>query len=403
MNKFSATVALLGLGLSAAHAQVGPLDARNNLSDVANPTTSLRNLGGAPLAAFSPIFGTGADGALSCSSGTTTLTRDMNYTNVTVSGSCQIKTNSFWIRANGTCDLTNAGAGAIQNSATNPGNSAVGATGATLVSPGYGIGTLPFLAVAGATGGTGNTTTGNNPTISVTTVPFGLSTGTPGAGGKGGNGTSSGAAGLNGVMPNSFNTLLSQVPPLLTIPYGGNSATQNIISPSFLGGPGGQGGGDGTNAGGGGGSPGYGGGFLGLACAAINRGASTAVAALQAKAANGGNGGNAAGGNAGGGAGAGGSTGGVIYVVTETLLGSLATNALDASGGNGGAGGNGAGTGIGGTGGTGGGGGSIFVHVIGSTPSYTQKTASGAGAAATTATTTAGTAGGAGFVQQGNL
>lgn len=67
-------------------------------------------------------FGGGTDGNLTISSGTTTLTRDTYYNNVTISGTAQIVTNGFRLFISGTLDLINASANAITANGGNGGN-----------------------------------------------------------------------------------------------------------------------------------------------------------------------------------------------------------------------------------------------------------------------------------------
>ncbi len=343
-------------------------------------------------------FGTGADGNVSLSSGTTTITRDMHYANLTLSGTAVLKTNSFRVYVSGTLDIQNAGAGAIQ--ANGPAsNNATTAAGVYAASPTNG--TLAWANFPLFTSGAGNTTTGTNPTVSVTLTPFGTS-GPGGKGGNGGNGVSAGGTGANGQSINGAGSQPIGVLPSFFFAPTFNAPFSSAVFPSLYGGPGAQGGGDGTFAGGGGGGGGVGGGPLFIAARYIIRGASTAANCLQANGADGGIGANGLGGNAGGGGGGGGGSGGMGYIVTEALLGSTATNAFQALGGTGGLGGNGSGTGKGGNGGAGGGAGSFFLNVL-STPSYTYTQAYNAGTAGSTTSTSTGAAGGAGYNLQVNL
>ena len=61
------------------------------------------------------LFGTGADGNVTISSGTTTLTRDMLYNNLTLSGTGKINTAGFKIFVSGTLDISAAGAQATES------------------------------------------------------------------------------------------------------------------------------------------------------------------------------------------------------------------------------------------------------------------------------------------------
>jgi hypothetical protein len=347
------------------------------------------------------LFGTGADGAVTISSGTTTLTRDAQYTNLTLSGSGAINTNGYRVFVSGTLDISVAAAGAIQYNST-VGNNASGATGGATANFGNIGGTAPGIGYVSNSGGTGNTTTGTAGSNSVATVAFSWSCGQSGAGGAGGAGVSVGATGISGTIVNSAALTFNSISLSFIQPWGGNNYVPGIILPSVAGGGGGQGGGDGTNAGGGGGSPSFGAGMVYVSARFINRGASTAVGAIQAKSGAGGNGANGVGGTAGGGGGGGAGTGGTVIIITESLLGATATNAIDVSGGAGGNGGNSPATNKGGTGGRGGGSGSFFIHNL-SAATYTAYSPFINGSFATTATTTTGTTGGAGATARGNL
>ena len=60
-------------------------------------------------------LGDGSDGNATISSGTTTLSRDMFYNNLTINGTGSIDTNNFKIFIKGVLDLTAAPVAAIQN------------------------------------------------------------------------------------------------------------------------------------------------------------------------------------------------------------------------------------------------------------------------------------------------
>ena len=345
------------------------------------------------------LFGTGSDGTVACSSGTTTLTQDMQYTNLTISGSCQIKLNGWHLYVSNLLDISQAPAGAIQASGT-AGSNASGATGGGATTTPV-VGELPWAFYTIGTGGTGNTTTGTNPTQSFAAVPYGVA-GQGGAGGTGGTSTSAGASGLVGQTLNGAGYAPKGATPTFALaqPFPAGGFTYPVqITAGLYGGPGGQGGGDAINAGGGGGGPGMPGGFAFISARFINRGASTAVGAIQAKGAAGGNG---AGGNAAGGGAGGAGSGGAVYLVFEALQGASASNALDASGGTGGTGGNGVGTGKGGAGGTGGGGGAVFLNNL-SAGTYSATQSFSAGTAGSTTSTSTGAAGGAGVTVQVGL
>ena len=359
----------------------------------------------------SPLFGTGADGTVTISSGVTTLSRDMHYANLTLSGTGAINANGFRIFVSGTADFSAAATGAIFASGA-AGAAASGATaGIAATITGYG-GTVPVTPLVNGAGGAGSTTTGTA-SAAAASIVVGLG-GIGGQGGSGGASTSAGgAAGAGGVI---YNTLLLPAPaPSLTAVSGLNA----FVEGALFGSGGGGGGGDATNSGGGGGGGG------GPACTVqiyarvIQRGANTNTSIISAKGGAGGAGAAAVGGSAAGGGGGGGGGGGAIYIVTESLLGSAIANALDVSGGNGASGGNGLGTGKGGAGGTGGATGRVHVITLnpasvgttanvanGGTVSgttYGYSAASAVGTAGSTTSTTTGGAGGAGAAMKVGL
>ena len=344
------------------------------------------------------VFGTGADGATTINSGTTTLTRDMHYTNLTLSGTGVLNTNGWCVYASGTLDISSAPAGAIIMNGAAGGNASA-ATGGTFSSASASAsGPAGVRSNSGPNGGTGVGTQGTAPT-QITT----------GFGGDGGSGAAGGASGT----PNAGGGQLAGVAVVvrLATPYIGqiptNTAWNVSVSPrafgaSMAGSPGSAGGGDNVNAGGGGGAGGNSAGFVSLRAAVINRGGSTAAGAIQAKGGTGGNGGNGVAGTAGGGGGSGGGAGGIIDILAGTLIGSTATNALDVSGGAGGTGGNGLSTGKGGNGGNQGNSGLTQVLVL-SPASFTTNSANAAGQAGSTTATATGAAGGTTTVTRSNL
>lgn len=294
------------------------------------------------------FWGDGSDGDVTISSGTTTLTRDMYYNNLTISGTGSLATAGWRVFVLRTLDLTGAPAGAIScNGAT--GNNGVAYTGGaakTRAATNWDVG-----ATSGA-GCNGNAAGGASTTL---TYMGGL-------GGTGGAATQAGGA-ANGTA------LVQRIVPLpvtyLTVAavYGG-------------GGSGGGGGGSGVNSGGG--SGGTGAPPLYLYAATIARGGSTATAAIQAIGGTGGTAGSSA--NSGGGGGGG---GGAIFIVCSRLTGSPATNAISAAGG---PGGTGIGIGVGGKGGAGG-----CVMIANMAAGSISNTTGSAGS--TSGSTTGGTAG----------
>ncbi len=299
------------------------------------------------------LFGDGSDGDVSISSGTTTLTRDMYYHNLTISGTGVIETAGCRIFVSGTLDISAAPTLAIRRSPNSGSNGSLpgGANGGSILgalSVGGGMaGTAGGAGVASgtATAGTnGTNATGNQ-------ASGGAAAGA--AGGNGGTG-SSGAGGNGGSVPASNQFPFRRLGPDL---IRGTTILTSVISGS-AGGGGGNGNGTQTGAGGGGG--GSAGPVIGIWANTIKRGGSTAASAISAIGGNGGNGGAAISSNCGGGGGGGGGPGGWVFIAYRALTGSTATNCIDASGGTGGNGGNGGGSsGLGGDGGIGGGGGTI--------------------------------------------
>lgn len=347
------------------------------------------------------LFGTGADGAVTISSGTTTLTRDVHYTNLTISGTGKLYTNGSTIYGTGTFDLTNAPAQAVY-SAVGTGNNASGATGGGAASTNQGYSVPGFSqGVAGVNGTTAAGTAG-----AVNSRTYGLG-GDGGAGGAGGAGTNAaGAASTTNTFVARYNNMpIPGGAKLLYLGSASNTAgagTNWVLFAAQGGSSGGAGGGDGTNTGGGSGSGGPSGGSISIRFSVINRGGATAASAIQALGGPAGAGGNSSAGNTGGGAGGGGGGGGEIEIIVGSLAGTVATNALDVSGGVGGAGGNGFGTGKGGNGGNGGNGGIMKVLVL-NPVSYTVNSANTAGTAGSTTVTATGAAGGAGATVRANL
>jgi hypothetical protein len=324
-------------------------------------------------------FGTGADGTLTISSGTTTITRDMHYNNLTINGTGSLATNGFRVYVNNVLDISAAPANAIVAtplaSTTIPGTSPVAAGG------------TPTTTTGGA-GGNGSSTW------------FALA-GSGATGGVGGAGTSAAGAAGGVTVAGQYVKWPGLATPPLQLTGNTNGLLQVNINTGSSGG--GAGGGDGTNQGGSGGTAGTAGGGVIVAAFRVYRTGSTATAAISAKSTVvGGNGTASVSGNTGGGGGGGGGTGGLIWLLIGALSGSTATNCCDVSGTAGGAGGNGLGSGKGGTGGTGGASGCVqIINIAAST--FTSSTQGAAGSAATTASTTTGTAGGAAATLQVSL
>lgn len=312
------------------------------------------------------IFGDGSDGAVTFSSGTTTLTRDMYYSSLTISGTGTVSPAGFRIFVSGNTDLTACPANGLSIAST-IGGAAVGTTaGGSGAAGGSGSGKPLGVGTAGAAGGNGGTTTGNvgQPISSATNIGgLGGSVGSE----KGGNGTSgAGAATGTGVL------LTENAPHYYTpVPIMYAAVLQPAAGQGGVGG--GGGGGDGTSGGGGGGGGG-GGQDIALFSNTITRGAGTAAGCISSIPGTGGAGAASVAGNRGGGAGGAGGGGGFIFIVTKTLAGTAKAGAIVSSGAPGGIGGNGFGTGTGGYGGPGGKGGIIVLIPLGGTSSFIEGT-----------------------------
>lgn len=351
------------------------------------------------------MFGTGSTGAQTISSGTTTLTQDANYTNLTISGTGKLVTSGYTVYVNGTLDISAAPTLAIIPTATastaggNASGSSAGsgAAGVNAFTAGRGTG-----GASGAAGGTaGNPGTAGTSGAQLATFQDG---GTDGGGGAGG---ASGVphAGGTGALKQSLGTagFLNVPNPVPGIAFGiSGAAAITPIGGGTGGGSGGSGGADATNAGGGSGGGGLGSSNVRIFARYINRGGSTATSAIAAIGGAGGNGGNGVAGTAGGGGGGSGGGGGWVEIVVGNLLGSTCTNCLDASGGTGGTGGNSPATGAGGTGGNGGSSGNIQIVNLGA-PTYSSSTNNVAGSSGSGPTGVTGGAGGAGATLQSNL
>lgn len=350
------------------------------------------------------MFGTGSDGNVTIS-GTVTLTRDMNYNNLTIVAGGSLRPAGFRIYVANTLDITAAPGGGIQTTQAG-GSNAIAAAGGLYTVPGI----APLAGVTGSgIGGAGQTGAGSVGVANTAAAVNVGNGGRTGAGGTGGAGGSAGGAGAVQGKP-SFNPSGNMIafptpnvgPFFDNVSNAGQSFVQNVW-PSYSAGGGGGGGGDGVNAGGGGGAsatPPYG---VAIYAATIARGANVATFVINGSASKGGNGAVSAGGNAAGGGGGGGVGGTAVYIVAGQMTGNTITNGVDVSGGNGGDGGNGTGTGVGGNGGDGGGCGSVQIVVL-APPSYTQSTGfNTAGAAGNAGSGTTGGTGGAGCPKQVNL
>lgn len=338
------------------------------------------------------FFGDGSDGDVTCS-GSSTLTRDMYYNNLTLATGCAITlyattTAVYRIFVAGTLDLTACPAGAVIGSGYTGGNSTANAAGAVSLSVASTNGQGGMLVgTAGAAGGVA----GGAQATAATSLgkSIGGYSGASGAGGAGSGGSGGALRALT--APTLFFTF-------------GHSALDITKGTGSIGGGGSgsggsSGGGDGT-AGGGGGGGGSGGPVTVISARIITRGASTAVGCIKGVGGTGGNGGTPSAaavlvGRGGGGGGAGGGGGGV-FVIHGGLVGVAATNAIDVSGGPGGNGGNGQGTGIGGNGGQGGSCGTVRIFALDTGGITAQAAGTSGGTTPTAASDINGVTGGAG-------
>lgn len=255
------------------------------------------------------FYGDGSDGDLVLSSGTTTLTRNMFYNSVTISGSAVLNTNGFIIHNRGAFIKTGA-TSLIHNNGPAGGNAAGQTAGVPgLAAPGvaYGAGQ------AGSAGGLG----GNNSAIGAVGVGSAAVLGYGAAGGNGGQGGQNAAAAVGAVGGTSgaytyHPERVVRVDHLINLAY-------------KMAGQGGSGGGgarsSGLNQAGGGGAGGSGGGVVMIFTKTFS---DTSTLGIQAMGGKGGNGGNAPGGTGGGGGGAGGGGGGFIFIVgLDVVVGPL--------------------------------------------------------------------------------
>lgn len=248
-----------------------------------------------------PQFGTGIDGALSVA-GTTTLTRDMMYSTVSVSATGVLETKNFRVYASSYVIIASGGIIHCDGAA----GAAGGGAGAALAQ-----GSLSVAAhAAGGAGGLAGGTIGGAITGSGLGNPGGGATNGGGAGGAGSGGAGGGSGQYTPITAVQGNPL-DMWCALNGITYSG--------TPLACGGGGGGGGGDGAVNGGGGGAPG---GYVSIiAPMFINNGVIRAL---------GGNGGSPASGNTGGG---GGGQGGIVVLCYYTYQGSGSTSAAGGTGG----------------------------------------------------------------------
>jgi len=355
-------------------------------------------------------FGDGSDGNVTVT-GPISLTSDMYYNDLTISGAGSINMAGYRVFVTGNLDLSNAGASALHANGTSGINNATSAAaagqrgGVGVTSPGWGTAesgvALGGTSGAGGTSPTGNGANGSAPT-SIGANTRHTSGGPGGAGGAGGAATGTGGTGgaaqstSTSPVANVIRTFIHAARNLDFTRYTINSSSGGAyVAVNTCGGRhggGGAGGGASTGNGKSGGSGGGGGGIAVIYARQITVGASTNSAAISALGGNGGAGGTSAF-NSGGGGGGGAGGGGYVYLVFGSVTGGSYTF-VSAAGGTGGTGSDGTGPGaIGGTGGTGGSGGRITAINL-STGDMTHVDGTGnAASAPVTATTSTGTAG----------
>lgn len=359
---------------------IGQADIAGLVADLASLQTQINTK-----LADQAIYGDGSDGDLTISSGTTTLTRNMYYNNLTISGTGSLNTAGYRVFVAGTLDISAAPASAITRTGNTGSNGNAGGAG------GSGAGALSSVELGGSgAGSTGGAGSNNN--ASQAAAPTNQTTSNGGGGGQGSaggaGGTGTGGALRAGATASGSSRIMAYTFHFL------RGAT--IIGGGAGGAGGGGGGGNGAVTGAGGGGGGSGGGIVYVAARTINRSGSTAFGAINANGGAGGVGGTPASSGGGGGGGAGGGGGGFVYLLFSYLTGSSATAAIRATGGAGGNGGSGVGAGSGGNGGNGGTGG--FIAKIDLTSSASAWTAGSAGSAGTAGSGTTGGIGGAGGV-----
>lgn len=344
----------------------------NNLrSDVLDPTTGHGHDGADGRAIIAILFGDGSDGDVTISSGTTTLSRDMRYRNLTINAGAVLDANGYRVFVSGTLTLNgklarakpakvNGATGGFGGVAGGSPSAPPQAVSVPLASPGA-------LGAAGPFGSNVNVTTNGGAGNSVAAVEgagwgqlvASAQAGAGGAGGASGQGQTGGAGGTVGavtftptlpVAGGPFD-LVGLLLPGTRFAGGAASQLQTYTTGSAQGGAsGGSGGAASAQSapGGSGGAGGTAGGAL-VVCAAVLSGAGV----VEAQGGDGGNGGagygpptGVNGGGGGGGGGGNGGAGGIAIVVYRRKLSWTGTyDVSGGAGGTGGAGGAGLGTG----------------------------------------------------------
>ncbi len=296
--------------------------------DASTATKGISKMSVPPVSAANPIavgdndprlgtkyFGDGSDGDVTISSGTTTLTRDMYYNNLTVNGTGILRPAGYAIYVKNTLTVDNTSGAYIHNDGGNGGNGPSGGAGGTAGAASLG-GRFKAGLVGQAGGTSGSNAAGGNGGNGGASGVFSITNATGSAGGLGGTGAQArGAVGTGGAV-----TSVTTMPPrtllnlnLLEIT---GSGVVTFTQQSLSGGSGGGGGGAGGSGGGNGGSGGGSGGGGGVIIIGAKKLALTGAGCISAKGGNGGNGGVGAsfGDAVGSGGGGGGGAGGLIVL-----------------------------------------------------------------------------------------
>lgn len=298
-----------------------------------NGTPSSANTYITQTGAFIP--GDGSDGDVALTSGTTTLTRDMQYNSLSVSGTAILETAGYRIFCKTTVSVDSSGGAVIRH------NGNVGANAVARIAGVGGAAVAGITVPAGVVGASGNDgangdaagnngATGTNKLLSIGVI------GVVGGDGGAANIRAGGTGGTAGTLSSSVNKVQTPAMAAFLLDFQSGTVTACTGSSGSGGGGGGAANSGGQTGGGGGGAGASGG------CVAIfaNRFAFTGTNCIQARGGAGGNGGNGAGGSAAGGGGGGGGAGGQVILVGVTIPSTATT--VSVSGGTGGTAGTGA-------------------------------------------------------------
>lgn len=287
---------------SGGKTYVGPVARSVPFDNATNSFTSLTTQSAIEESMILSYVGSGVDGDVALSAGTTTLVRDMYYNSLTLTGTAILNTGGFKIFCRNTVSL--AGTSSIVN------NGATGTAAAAGTAGNPGAQTAGFTLGTGQAGSAGGAAGADSATIAAQSG-YG---GSGGSGGAGGGNAASGAGGVVNYYPEqTFNLWHFSGP-------GGFKS----------GGGGGQGGMSGTQplftTGGGGGGGGAGAGVVFIVCRTFTNASSVGITAI------GGNGGNGGTSNGGGGGGGGAGGGGFIYILCIDLTAGILSVAGGVSG-----------------------------------------------------------------------